>query len=130
MRLKGCKRKEKEAASACIASLPDDARASLRKLRRAIAAAAPRAKLGIRYGIPAFKVDGHPLVWFVSFNQQCGFLPGAAVIRRHGAELRGYKVSKGAIRFPPDRPLPARLVAKLVKTRMADSTAARVTPTT
>jgi uncharacterized protein YdhG (YjbR/CyaY superfamily) len=119
MPLKRPKRNEAASANAYIASLPDEARASLGKLRRAIAAAAPRAKLGISYGIPAFKLDGHPLVWFASFKQHCSFFPGAAAVRRYAADLKGYKTAKGTIRFPPDRPLPAKLVAKLVKARMA-----------
>src|ERR1035441_6287142 len=60
---KETKLSEGAAVNAYIASLPDDVREGLRKLRSAIAAAAPGAKLGISYGVPAFKLDGRPLVW-------------------------------------------------------------------
>ena len=113
-------RSEAKAANAYIASLPDDVRAGLRKLRRAIAAAAPVAELGISYGIPAFKLDGRPLVWFAAFKKHSIFFPGAAAIRKHAADLKDYKTSKGTIQFLADRPLPAKLVAKLVKTRLAE----------
>jgi uncharacterized protein YdhG (YjbR/CyaY superfamily) len=120
MSLKKTKHSEAVAANAYIASLPDDARKGLRKLRSAIAAAIPGATLGISYGIPAFKLNGRPVVWFASFKQHSSFFPGAAAILNHVADLKGYKTSKGTIQFPPDRPLPAKLVATLVKTRMAD----------
>jgi len=120
MSLKKTKHSEAVAANAYIASLPGDARKGLRKLRSAITAAIPGATLGISYGIPAFKLNGRPVVWFASFKQHSSFFPGAAAIRSHVALLKDYKTSKGTIQFPPDKPLPAKLVATLVKTRIAD----------
>jgi uncharacterized protein YdhG (YjbR/CyaY superfamily) len=114
---------------AYLASLPAPARAGLQKLRRAIAAAAPDAEEGISYGIPAFRLAGHPLVWFAAFARHSSFFPGAAAIREHAADLRGYHTSKGTVQFPPDRPPPARLVARLVKTRMAELRVGRPTTT-
>jgi len=108
------------AVNAYLASLPHHVRAGLVKLRKAIAAALPGAELGISYGIPAFKLDGRPLVWFAAFKQHSSFFPGAKAIRIHASDLKAYKTSKGTIQFPPDRPPPARLVARLVKARLAE----------
>jgi uncharacterized protein YdhG (YjbR/CyaY superfamily) len=113
-------RSDEAAVNAYLAVLPDHVRAGLDKLRRAIAAAAPDAEQGISYGIPAFKLDGRPLVWFAAFRQHSSFFPGAKAIRIHAADLKGYKTSKGTLQFPPDQPPPARLVAKLVKVRRAE----------
>jgi uncharacterized protein YdhG (YjbR/CyaY superfamily) len=117
---KSAARSDEAAANAYLASLPDHVRAGLTKLRKAIAAAVPGAALGISYGIPAFRLSGRPLVWFAAFKQHSSFFPGAEAIRIHAGDLKGYKTSKGTIQFPPDRPPPAALVAKLVHARVKE----------
>ena len=101
-----------------LAQLGSEQRAALEKLRRDIQAAAPRATECISYRIPAFRLDGKVLVWFGAATHHCSFYPGA-VVEAHQDELRGYKISKGTVRFAPDKPLPTALVRKLVKARIA-----------
>ncbi|MEP7309082.1 MAG: DUF1801 domain-containing protein [Acidobacteriota bacterium] len=103
-----------------LAQLTDDKRAALQKLRRAIKAAAPKAEECVSYGIPAFRLDGRMLVWFGAATNHCSFYPGAFPIKAHKRELTAYTISKGTIRFRPDRPLPAALVRTIVKTRIAE----------
>jgi uncharacterized protein YdhG (YjbR/CyaY superfamily) len=103
-----------------LAALPADKRTALEKLRKAIRAAAPEAEECISYGIPAFRLDGKLLVFFGSAAKHCSFYPGAYPVAAHEAELAAYSTSKGTIRFPADSPLPAALVRKLVKTRIAE----------
>ena len=107
-----------------LAAVPKDARAALVKLRKAIKAAAPQATEGISYGMPAFKHQG-PLVYYAAFKDHCSFFPGSvAVMRRFAAELKDYDTTgKGTIRFPAKKPLPAALVTKLVRTRVAENDA-------
>lgn len=106
---------------AYLATLPDDKRAALQSLRQAIAAAAPGAVEAISYGAPAFKVGGRPLVAYNAAKHHCAFyVMSPAVMEAHQADLQGYDTSKGAIRFPPGKPLPAGLVAKLVGARLAE----------
>jgi uncharacterized protein YdhG (YjbR/CyaY superfamily) len=112
-----------------LASVPADARAALQKLRRAISAAAPRAEEGASYGLPAFRLDGRPLVCYGAASRHCSFFPmSPAVIRAHAADLAGYDTSTGTIRFTPDRPLPSTLVRKIVKARMAEIETGRTSP--
>jgi uncharacterized protein YdhG (YjbR/CyaY superfamily) len=100
--------------------LDRDKRGALQKLRRAIRAAAPRAEQVISYGIPAFRLDGKLLVAFGAAANHCALYPGALPIRVLAAELESYDTSKGTIRFDPAEPLPAALVRKLVKARIAE----------
>jgi len=89
-------------------------------MRSAIRSAVPaEATEAISYGIPAFKYQG-TLVWFAAFSNHCSFFPTASVIKAFKNELQGYKTSKGTIHFPVDQPLPAALVKKIVKARLAE----------
>lgn len=103
-----------------LAALPDDARATLEKLRKVIKAAAPKATEVISYQMPMYKHHGM-LVGFAAFKDHCSFFPGAKPIATHKDELKAYETSKGTIRFPIGKPLPAALVKKLVKTRVAEN---------
>ena len=78
----------------------------------------PEAEEVISYEIPTFKLDGRMLVSYAAFSEHCSFFPGAGPIEAHKSELKSYQTSKGTIRFTPDKPLPASLVKKLVKTRV------------
>jgi uncharacterized protein YdhG (YjbR/CyaY superfamily) len=106
-----------------LAALPEEARATLEKLRKTIKAAAPKATEIISYRIPMYKHHGM-LVGFAAFKDHCSFFPGANPIATRKDELGAYETSKGTIRFPVGKPLPAALVKKLVKTRIAENEAA------
>jgi uncharacterized protein YdhG (YjbR/CyaY superfamily) len=110
-----------------LARLSNEKREALEKLRRAIKSAAPKAEECVSYGVPAFRLDGKLLVAFGATTNHCSFYPGAHPIKAHKDELKPYDTSKGTIRFPPDRPLPATLVRKLVKTRIAEYGAKQAT---
>jgi len=103
-----------------LAPLSDEQRAVLEKLRRDIKAAMPKAEECISYQMPAFRLDGRVLVWFGAAKNHCAFYPGAFPIEANKGELKAYKTSKGTIRFQADSPLPAPLVRKLVKARIAE----------
>jgi uncharacterized protein YdhG (YjbR/CyaY superfamily) len=102
-----------------LAGVPEPARGTLNKIRATIRSAAPPdATEVISYGIPAFKHKG-VLIWFAAFSNHCSLFPTAAVIEKFKNELKGYTISKGTIQFPTDKPLPAALVKKMVKARVA-----------
>jgi uncharacterized protein YdhG (YjbR/CyaY superfamily) len=106
-----------------LAPLSNEKRAALEKLRRAIRSAAPNAEECISYQIPAFRLGGRLLVAFGAAANHCAFYPGAFPIKAHKEELKTYDTSKGTVRFQADSPLPATLVRKLVKARIAERAA-------
>ena len=106
-----------------LAEVSPEARATLEKLRKTIKAMVPGAVEVISYQIPTFKLDGRGLVSYAAFKDHCSFFPGAAPIKAHEDDLKSYVTSKGTIRFPTDKPLPATLVKKLVKTRIKENEA-------
>jgi uncharacterized protein YdhG (YjbR/CyaY superfamily) len=105
-----------------LAALSDDKRAALEKLRKTIRAAAPKAEECISYQLPAFRLNGKNLVAFGATANHCAFYPmSGSTVEAHKDELKAYDTSKGAIRFQACDPLPAALVQKLVKARIAEN---------
>lgn len=107
-----------------LAALRKDNRTALEKLRKTIKAAAPKAEECISYGLAAFKLNGKPLVALGATESHCAFyLMSNSTVAAHADELEKYDTSTGTIRFPANKPLPAALVKKLVKARMAENAA-------
>jgi uncharacterized protein YdhG (YjbR/CyaY superfamily) len=105
-----------------IERVPEPGRTTMNKMRAMIRSAAPKeATEGISYGLPAFKCNG-ALVYYGAFSDHCSFFPGSAgLIAEFKDELKGYPTAKGTIQFPLDKPLPASLVKKFVKARVAQN---------
>ena len=111
-----------------LAALSDDKRAVLERLRKTIRAAAPKADECISYQIPAFRLNGRLLVGFGAAANHCAFYAGAFPVAAYKDELEDYDTSKGTIRIQPAKPLPALLVRKLVKARIAEHAARQRRP--
>jgi uncharacterized protein YdhG (YjbR/CyaY superfamily) len=102
-----------------LAGVPEPARSTLEQIRAVIRSAVPsEATEAISYRIPAFKYKG-VLVWFAAFSDHCSLFPGPGIMEAFKDELKRYSTSKGTIHFPLDKPLPATLLRKIVKTRVA-----------
>ncbi|MEX0699277.1 MAG: DUF1801 domain-containing protein [Acidimicrobiia bacterium] len=108
-----------------LASVPDEVvRAALEKLRQTIKSVVPDAIEVISYKIPSFKYQGRMLVGFNATKEGCTLhLLSSSVLGTHAADVQGYKTGKGSIRFVADQPLPAALVKKLVRARIAENEA-------
>lgn len=105
-----------------LASVSAEQRGVLEKLRRTIHTAAPGAEEYIGYGLAGFKFNGRPLVYFGAWEKHCAlYAASPSVQKKFQKELKGFEVSKGTIRFTPDKPLPVALVKKLVKARIVEN---------
>ena len=105
-----------------LAGVSAEQRIVLEKLRETIHTVAPRAEECISYGIPAFRLNGRPLVFFGAWANHCSFYPGSSTtLKKFRGDLKGFQITKGTIRFSPDNPLPTTLEKKLIKARMAEN---------
>lgn len=104
-----------------LAAVEPPQRAALEKLRAIIRSAAPRAEEGISYGLAAFRLEGKPLVALGAAKGHCAFFPmTGTTVAQFADDLKDFETSKGTIRFQPDKPVPAALVRKIVRTRIAE----------
>lgn len=103
-----------------ISQFPSDIQEKLQALRKVIREAAPEAEEKISYQMPALFQKG-VLVYFAAFKKHIGFFPTANGIAAFKDELSEYKCSKGTIQFPLDKPIPYKLVSRIVKYRIEEN---------
>jgi len=105
-----------------LAAVPEPARSTLKKVRATIRSAVPRETTElISYGIPMFKYKGL-LIGYAAFTNHCSLFPmGSSLLKKFASDLEGYSLSKGTIRFPVDKALPAALLKKFAKARVAQN---------
>jgi len=103
-----------------LEGFPKDIQVLLLQLRATIRKAAPEAEEIISYGMPAFRYKGM-LVWYAAHTHHIGFYPRVSGISAFKQELSAYKESKGAVQFPYGRPLPVRLISRIVKFRLKEN---------
>jgi uncharacterized protein YdhG (YjbR/CyaY superfamily) len=60
------------------------------------------------------------LVHFAAFDNHIGFYPTPRGVEAFKKELAAYEGAKGSVKFPLDKPLPLKLVARIVKFRVAE----------
>ena len=104
-----------------LAGVSPEKRAAIAQLRKTIKAAAPQAEECISYQLAAFRQNGMLVAFGASANHCAFYLMSTVTMEAHKDELKKYATSKGTIRFQPDKPLPASLVRKLVKARIAEN---------
>ena len=102
-----------------LEGVPEPARTTLKRVRAVIRSVVPAGTIEVvSYGIPTFKYK-RGLVAFAAFTNHCSFFPlGSSALDSFQEELKGFRVSKGTLHFPLDKPLPAALVKKIVKMRI------------
>jgi uncharacterized protein YdhG (YjbR/CyaY superfamily) len=105
-----------------LRTLDEPKRAALAQLRDTIVAIVPDAEQCISYGMPAFRLRGKTIAGFAAFKSHLSYLPhSGSVIAQLAEETEGYTKTKGSLHFPVDKPLPKKLVKKLLDARMAEA---------
>ena len=101
-----------------INEFPKDVQALLIQVRNTIIKNAPYAIESMSYGMPAYKIDGKPLVYFAGYKNHVGFYATPSGHKEFEKELANYKQGKGSVQFPIDKPMPLKLISKIVKYRI------------
>lgn len=109
-----------------LSAVDEPKRGTLQALRRTILGIVPEAEQVISYRVPAFRVQGKIVAGFAAFKDHLSYLPfSGSVLEQLGDELRSYTMTKSALHFPIDRPLPENLVKKLIAARLDEIGRAR-----
>ena len=103
-----------------ISTFPEEVQSILNNLSKIISTSAPKAEEKISYNMPTYYLKGN-LIHFAGYKNHIGLYPTPSGIEHFKDEHKGYKTSKGAIQFPIDKPLPEKLIAKIVKYRVKEN---------
>jgi uncharacterized protein YdhG (YjbR/CyaY superfamily) len=104
-----------------LARVSGDKRTALVDLRKTIRSIIPKAEECISYRMPAFRLNGAIVAGFQTTAKGCSYYPfSGTTLRTLADDLRDYDQTKGALHFRPEKPLPATLVRKLIKARIAE----------
>lgn len=102
-----------------ISAYPVAIQNKLKEMRQLIKGAAPNATEDISYGMPAYKLNGI-IAYFGANKKHIGFYPTPSPIKAFEQELKDYATSKGAIQFPYDKPIPGKLVNRIIAYRISE----------
>lgn len=107
---------------AYLRGVEEPKRSTLQALRRTILEIIPEAEEVISYRVPAFRVQGKTVAGFAAFKTHLSYLPfSGSVLPRLADDLHGYTMTKSALHFPVDEPLPKALVQKLIAVRLDEA---------
>ena len=103
-----------------LATFPAATKKLLRKIRATIKTAAPQAAEIISYGIAGYKYHGI-LIYFAGFTNHVSIYPAPRGSEIFKKELASYKGGKGTVQFPLDKPLPLKLISRIVQFRAKEN---------
>lgn len=104
-----------------IATFPDETRKILEELRATIKAAVPEAGETISYGIPTFTLNGKYLIYFAGWKNHISIYPIPTGTEAFNKQVSQYIEGKGTLKFPMDKPLPLKLITRIVKLRVNEN---------
>lgn len=104
-----------------ILQFPEDVQEILRQIRELIKTIVPDAEELMAYGMPAYKSNKKPLVYFAAFKNHIGFYATPSGHSKFQDEFSKYKQGKGSVQFPLDKPIPYELIEKIVKFRVDEN---------
>jgi uncharacterized protein YdhG (YjbR/CyaY superfamily) len=104
-----------------IDTFPEDMQTILKQVRKTIKAAAPEVGEKISYDIPTFTLNGKYLIYFAGWKHHISIYPIPIGDDAFNQEIAPYVSGKGTLKFPIDKPMPLKLITKIVKLKVAES---------
>ena len=104
-----------------ISNFIDDVKEKLIEIRALIKKFAPEAVESFSYGMPAYKTNGKPLVYFAGYKNHIGFYATPTGHKEFASELANYKQGKGSVQFPITQELPVDLITRIVEFRVQEN---------
>jgi uncharacterized protein YdhG (YjbR/CyaY superfamily) len=104
-----------------IKQFPDNVQEILQNLRELVKNNAPQAEELFSYGMPAYKTNKIPLVYFAAFKNHIGFYATPSGHSEFKNELSKYKQGKGSVQFPFNNPIPYKLIERIVQFRVTEN---------
>ena len=100
-----------------LATMPDAVRATLEQVRSAIHAGVPEPTERISYQIPLVEYLGHPVLYYSGYAKHWSLScpPPFAPFTEFAEQLAPYEVSKSAVKFPLDQPVPTELLTAMAR---------------
>jgi uncharacterized protein YdhG (YjbR/CyaY superfamily) len=103
-----------------LAKVPKPQRDELERIRKIVKRAVPEAEETISYGMPAFKFNGQPLIYFAAFKNHLSIFPTSWPVEALKDKLKDYKISKGTIQFTLDNPISESIIKELIILRLQE----------
>ncbi|MBP6090029.1 MAG: DUF1801 domain-containing protein [Crocinitomicaceae bacterium] len=97
-----------------ILTFPNDVQEKLSKIRAIIQKIAPDAVESFSYGMPAYKLNKKPLVYFAGYKYHIGLYATPSGQAHFKQELAGYKQGKGSVQFPLTEEPPYGLIEQII----------------
>ena len=113
-------KKECKTVDEYISAFPLAVQTLLKKIRALVKKHAPEAVESVSYGMPAYKINGKPLVYFAGYKNHIGFYATPTGHETFAEELSHYKQGKGSVQFPLDKPMPYELMGRMVEWRVEE----------
>ncbi|OAZ04803.1 iron chaperone [Flavobacterium succinicans] len=110
-----------ETVDSYFAKFPEACRIRMQQIRTLILEKAPEAQESISYGMPAYKTNGKPLIYYAAFKNHIGLYATPSGHTHFAEALSNYKQGKGSVQFPNEQPLPLDLIADIITFRVEEN---------
>ena len=110
-----------ETVASYFAKFPETRQKRMQQIRTLILEKAPEAQESISYGMPAYKTNGKPLIYYAAFKNHIGLYATPSGHKHFAEALSQYKQGKGSVQFPNEQPLPLDLIAEIIAFRVEEN---------